>query len=347
MVTADRDCVPAERIEQALVKAGLLRTGGDEVAMRRLSGGHSHVTWSVRQGADPRAAFVVKVAQNDGPLAPYDVESEVSFMRLAQRHGLPTPEVVHVGDERDLDAQYFVMRLVQGHNPVPREVVGWLAERPRVRALDLAEEVVRTLVAMACIRPDGDDRPVSMADHYRSYVRDAVAWMEKELDGFMAVPSTIRLVLQRLLDAADVLGDHPLSVVHGDFRFGNLMLDDAGTIVAIIDWERGMWGHPLHDLAYLSLPSMGYRGRVAGLVTDEELLATWRRVAGESIDLRALSYLRTVSIFTELCSCIRALGAYMRGRGRTSLLRILPIIARHEVDVLDSLEAWRTHGSAA
>ncbi len=329
-------------LERVLRSAGLLGAGA--VAIKRLSGGHSHVTWVVRE--EGASAYVVKVAQRDGPLAPYDVAQEVSFMRFAAARGLPTPEVVHVSQDNLLGAQLFVMRFVEGHAPTPKQIVVWLADHPGVAASDLTEEVVRTLVAMAEIKdPIEDDR--TMAEHYRAFADETVASLTGELSGVMPLPATVNLVHQQLLDGAVLLGDHPRNVVHGDFRFGNLMIDDDGRINAILDWERGAWGHPLHDLAYLSLPSMGYRGRVAGLVTDEELLATWKRVAGQEVDLAALSYLRTVSIFSELCSCVRALGAYTHGRGRTSLLRILPIIARHEVDVLDSLDAWRTNGRAA
>lgn len=45
------------------------------------------------------------------------------------------------------------------------------------------------------------------------------------------------------------------TLVHGDFRMGNFILDEAGgRIRAVLDWEISTLGHPLLDLAYLVSP---------------------------------------------------------------------------------------------
>jgi len=45
------------------------------------------------------------------------------------------------------------------------------------------------------------------------------------------------------------------SVVHGDYRLDNLVLDASGTRVeAVLDWELATLGHPLLDLAHNCLP---------------------------------------------------------------------------------------------
>ena len=45
------------------------------------------------------------------------------------------------------------------------------------------------------------------------------------------------------------------TLVHGDYRLGNVMLDAADTarIVAVFDWEMATLGDPLTDLAYTVL----------------------------------------------------------------------------------------------
>src|SRR5262249_9446013 len=44
----------------------------------------------------------------------------------------------------------------------------------------------------------------------------------------------------------------PLSVVHGDYRLGNALVDDASSrITAVLDWEMGAIGDPRADLGYL------------------------------------------------------------------------------------------------
>jgi aminoglycoside phosphotransferase (APT) family kinase protein len=44
------------------------------------------------------------------------------------------------------------------------------------------------------------------------------------------------------------------SIVHGDYRFGNCMVDlDTHRISAVLDWELCTLGDPLADVAYLGM----------------------------------------------------------------------------------------------
>ena len=50
-------------------------------------------------------------------------------------------------------------------------------------------------------------------------------------------------------------GSSETTLVHGDFRMGNFILDpEAGEVKAVLDWEISTLGHPLADLAYLASP---------------------------------------------------------------------------------------------
>jgi len=51
--------------------------------------------------------------------------------------------------------------------------------------------------------------------------------------------------------ASQCPGESGASIVHGDFRIDNAILDraDAGTVRAVVDWEMATLGDPLADLA--------------------------------------------------------------------------------------------------
>jgi aminoglycoside phosphotransferase (APT) family kinase protein len=47
-------------------------------------------------------------------------------------------------------------------------------------------------------------------------------------------------------------GDAPLSVVHGDFRLDNLLIDhDRSEVMGVVDWQTCTQAPPLRDVAYM------------------------------------------------------------------------------------------------
>jgi aminoglycoside phosphotransferase (APT) family kinase protein len=83
--------------------------------------------------------------------------------------------------------------------------------------------------------------------------------------------------------------------VHGDFRFGNVMIapGQPPRIAALLDWELATTGHPLADLGFLGArmhapPGVLADGRdpssAAGMPTFEELAAHYHYRTGVPID---------------------------------------------------------------
>src|SRR3990167_8723818 len=102
------------------------------------------------------------------------------------------------------------------------------------------------------------------------------------------------------------------SVVHGDYRFGNL-LQSEGAISAVLDWELSTLGDPFADLAYFLLPFDLPRGglllrglsekhrRDSGIPDRETLASRYCRATGQPLPsgwpaYRAFALFRTAAI---------------------------------------------------
>jgi aminoglycoside phosphotransferase (APT) family kinase protein len=88
--------------------------------------------------------------------------------------------------------------------------------------------------------------------------------------------------------------DDQASIVHGDYRPGNLIFDnDKPEIVAVLDWELATIGHPLADLGYFLMPYRLDHGASAygiqgmdldglGIPPEEAVLESYAKAAGRT-----------------------------------------------------------------
>jgi aminoglycoside phosphotransferase (APT) family kinase protein len=75
------------------------------------------------------------------------------------------------------------------------------------------------------------------------------------------------------------------TVIHGDFRTGNLIVGEEG-IRCVLDWELGQIGDPMQDLGWLCIRTwrFGGAGPVGGFGSREDLFAAYERSSGHTID---------------------------------------------------------------
>ena len=117
--------------------------------------------------------------------------------------------------------------------------------------------------------------------------------------------------LQRNLPTLD-----RLSVVHGDYRSGNFLFDEAsGRITAVLDWERGYLGDRHRDLAWTIAEQYGHWSEdgktflASGIAPVEAFLADYEKASGLVVDPVRLRYYR---IFNCYQIVVTALGTSHR-----------------------------------
>jgi aminoglycoside phosphotransferase (APT) family kinase protein len=261
--------------------------GEGEPEFEAIGDGHSNVTFAVRRGS---AELVVRRPPR-GPLPPsaHDVLREARVLRaLAGR--VPVPEVLAVCADPDvIGAPFYVMPRLDG-------VVLSGAPAPALAGHERAtgEALVDTLVALHAVDwraagLEGFGRPDGYLE--RQLARFGGLWERnrtRELPAMERVGAWL---------AAHRPASPPATIVHGDFRLGNLMYAPAPPprVVALLDWEMSTIGDPLADLGYLCTfwvqrddPPAGIFEQHAftrgeGWPTREELLARYAERSGRAL----------------------------------------------------------------
>jgi aminoglycoside phosphotransferase (APT) family kinase protein len=161
----------------------------------------------------------------------------------------PVPVAPALGFCDDLsvnDAPFYVMDYVDGL--VIRDRAS--AERdltPEARRR-ASESIVDTMAAIHAVQPEAVGLG-ELGRHEGYIARQLKRWYSQwNQQKTREVPSVDR-VHDALMDRIPDQG--PATLVHGDYRLDNCMVDASGNVIAVLDWEICTLGDPMADLGLL------------------------------------------------------------------------------------------------
>ena len=132
------------------------------------------------------------------------------------------------------------------------------------------------------------------------------------------------------------------SLVHGDFRLGNLIVDESG-LAAVIDWELCHSGDPAEDIGWLCVRSWRFGNDdlpVAGVGTLDQLLAAYEAAGGEAPSLERIRWWEAMGNVKWAVICARQAHDHLTGaRPSAELASLGRRIAEPEWDLLELLPA--------
>jgi len=270
--------------------------------LRRLSGGASRVTSAFEAVAPDgtRTPMVVQQVRSGAGGTGPGMAVEAAVLRAAAQAGVPVPRVVAVGE----DMSFVVLEHVDGET-IARKILrdeAFAAARPVLAAQ--CGEALAALHAMPVDAVPGLEVPDQVAQ-YRA-VLDASGQPHPALElGFRHLEAT------RPSAAAT-------TVVHGDFRNGNLIVGPEG-LRAVLDWELVHVGDPLEDLSWLCVKSwrFGAAPRVGGFGEVPDLVDAYEAASGRTVDLDALRWWETFGTLKWGIMCIMQAAAHLTGAARS------------------------------
>jgi len=131
-------------------------------------------------------------------------------------------------------------------------------------------------------------------------------------------------------------------LVHGDFRLGNLIVNETG-LAAVIDWELCHSGDPAEDIGWLCVRSWRFGNDdlpVAGVGTLDELLAAYEAAGGDPPSTERVRWWEAMGNVKWAVICARQAHDHLTGaRPSAELASLGRRISEPEWDLLELLPA--------
>lgn len=257
-----------------------------------ITGGRSNLTFRCFDAHGTK--FVLRRPPTGEVLASaHDMVREHRIIEAVGRTDVPVPTTMGVCEDVSVNgAPFYVMSHVDG---VVLDTPEAAAEMRIEKRHDAGRHLIDVLADLHAI--DVDEVGLGDLAKRSGYVeRQVRRWTTQwERSKTRELPA-IDEVGRRL--AADLPVQHGVSIAHGDYRFGNCLVDiDSGQVTGVLDWELCTLGDPLADLGYLGVywSDPGEEQArpndptgIAGFPTYDELLARYAKRTGR--DLSNIGY---------------------------------------------------------
>ncbi len=329
-MSGNRDADLATRVEALLAANGLT---GRVDGLRRLSGGASRETWALDLVGDDTVGLILQRVRAGTVSGGPGMTGEAALIRAAEALGVPVPTVVADDDGGAIGSPCIVMARLEGET-IARKLLRddeWATARSR-----LVGQAGAALAAIHRIDP-------AVAPTLRS--GDQLEEMRSMLAGFDQPLPAFELALRWLEAHRPPSPRH--TVVHGDFRLGNLFVDPEG-LAGVLDWELAHLGDPVEDLGWYCVRAWRFGSGLpaGGMGTREDLLAAYEAAGGAPIDPEALRWWELLGTLKWGLICVLQSQVHLSGASRSvELAAIGRRVCENEWDVLNLLPGGALPGA--
>ncbi len=298
------DVAPQHRFDEVKLWHYLrdrLEDFGPQPKVQQFQGGQSNPTFLI---ATPGRDYVLR-KQPPGKLLPSAHAVDREYRVQTALKGTPVPVVpmrYFCEDPSVIGTPFYLMDYIPGRVFARPE----LPELNNLQRKAAYRAFAETLAALHEV----DFHAIGLGDYGRTEgyaARQLKRWSEQ----YQAAKTSDIEAMDKLIAwlKASVPAEDEASLVHGDYRIGNMMFEiKEPHIIAVLDWELSTLGHPLADLGYVCMyyriPSgmkllSGLRGldlHALGIPSEEELVATYCHRAGRD-NLPDLTFFIALSFF--------------------------------------------------
>ena len=287
-----------------------------------VAGGRSNLSYKVTGANGTTYALRRPPTGHVLPTA-HDMVREHTIISALGTAGVPVPTALGLCTDVDVnDAPFYVMDFVDGHILRNDKIVE--ATFPLDKRAVVGPNLATTLAELHAVDVDavGLGTLAKKEDYIARQVKRWRGQFEQMVGPDDAYATLYDAVGSEL--AERIPPQQGATIVHGDYRLDNTILDDDGNVIAILDWELCTLGDPLADLGlllvYWSEPTDGFNALLGqaptnapGFSTRAELLEAY--AANSSLDLTHLPYYVAFSYWRLGCILQGVYRRYQEGAG--------------------------------
>ncbi len=306
----------SERLAAFLARAHGARSARIE-RLRLLTGGASRQTWSFDaevERADGRVESLALVLRADPRVSPGQMsrETEYRLLEAAGAEGVPVPRVHLMGGD-SLEMPFFLMERVEGET-IPRRLLRDDEYAVARRAMTGQLGAILAQIHRVDVERHGLDALLPAPPPDRSPAAGEVDKFKQVYRAITPEPHPAFELAFRWLRAHLPPADaSPRTLVHGDYRIGNVMFGPEGAR-AILDWELAHLGDPMEDLGWLCVRSWRFGSDdlpVGGIGAREEFWSAYEAAGGGSVDAERVRFWEAFGNLRWGVICIGQAKAYL------------------------------------
>ncbi|MGE2834784.1 phosphotransferase family protein [Mycobacterium sp. SMC-4] len=290
--------------------------------LQRLTGGASRITWAFTANG---RALILRTGERDELHASMELEAKVQ--QRAAAAGAPVPHILAADNSPEaLGNPYLICDAIPGETIV-RRIFRNLDDAGRDRLL---VQCAQALAAIHRADPDG----VGLT------APDELAGWRLRLDEMGDTTATFEWTFRQLERQRPE--PSPMRLIHGDFRMGNLIVDESG-LAAVLDWELTHLGEVYEDLAWFCIRAWRFGAPetmgAGGLGSVEAFLRAYEDASDMTVDRAAFRWWLTVATLRWGVICRHQAERHLSGENRSvELAAIGRRVSETEWDLLDLLQ---------
>ena len=293
--------------------------------LQRIHGGASRKTYRFRlqytvESEQFERRLILRM-DPDTSLVESDFSQEFQIYRFFFDTPIPVPEPLWLeADTCWLGRPFFVMAEIQGCESDRIKIT-----EPPYKAVreKIGEHYTRILaeISKSDLSQKGlSDRLVAPAPD-ECWCRELDYW-EEIIDQSELEPHPVARAAIRWLRNHPPPPAQKITVIHGDYRIGNILYSADGTVHGVLDWEMCHLGDPLEDITYgmNSLWSPAEPDKVGTMISRERFLEIWRQESGLKAPPDAVRWWEVFTSIKSIAIWIDAGRKFKDGRNRDIIL---------------------------